>query len=78
MTKLSHFHFTTNQQATNRILAMGEAAWRVKTVGFPAIDLIQEGNFAKDESPVCSIKPSAALRSVVLPAPLGPTRPTNS
>ena len=49
MTKLSHFHFTTNQQATNRILAMGEAAWRVQTVGFPAIDLIQEGNFAKDE-----------------------------
>ena len=49
MTKLSHFHFTTNRQATNRILAMGEAAWRVQTVGFPAIDLIQEGNFAKDE-----------------------------
>jgi len=57
MTKLSHFHFTTNQQATNRILAMGEAAWRVQTVGFPAIDLIQEGNFAKDEEiqEFCSI-----------------------
>ena len=40
MTKLSHFHFTTNQEATNRILAMGEASWRVQTVGFPAIDLI--------------------------------------
>jgi UDP-N-acetylglucosamine 2-epimerase (non-hydrolysing)/GDP/UDP-N,N'-diacetylbacillosamine 2-epimerase (hydrolysing) len=24
MTKLAHIHFTTNQQATNRILAMGE------------------------------------------------------
>jgi UDP-hydrolysing UDP-N-acetyl-D-glucosamine 2-epimerase len=47
MTKLSHFHFTTNEQATNRILAMGEASWRVKTVGFPAIDLIQDGNYAK-------------------------------
>ena len=57
MTKLSHFHFTTNQQATNRILSMGEAAWRVKTVGFPAIDLIQEGNFAMDEEiqEFCSI-----------------------
>jgi UDP-hydrolysing UDP-N-acetyl-D-glucosamine 2-epimerase len=46
MTKLSHLHFTTNSQASNRILAMGEEPWRVHTVGFPAIDLITEGNFA--------------------------------
>ncbi|AGS20625.1 UDP-N-acetylglucosamine 2-epimerase [Rhizobium etli] len=46
MTKLSHLHFTTNQQASNRILAMGEEAWRVHTVGFPAIDLISDGKFA--------------------------------
>jgi UDP-hydrolysing UDP-N-acetyl-D-glucosamine 2-epimerase len=47
MTKLSHLHFTTNQQASNRILAMGEEAWRVHTVGFPAIDLISDDRFAK-------------------------------
>jgi UDP-hydrolysing UDP-N-acetyl-D-glucosamine 2-epimerase len=46
MTKLAHLHFTTNQQASNRVLAMGEEAWRVHTVGFPAIDLIQDGVFA--------------------------------
>ena len=46
MTKLSHIHFTTNKQATNRILGMGEESWRVHTVGFPAIDLIEENNFA--------------------------------
>jgi UDP-N-acetylglucosamine 2-epimerase (non-hydrolysing)/GDP/UDP-N,N'-diacetylbacillosamine 2-epimerase (hydrolysing) len=45
MTKLSHLHFTTNQQATNRILAMGEEAWRIHTVGFPAIDLIEKDNY---------------------------------
>ncbi len=49
MTKLSHLHFTTNRQATNRILAMGEEPWRVHTVGFPAIDLIKKNNFAKKE-----------------------------
>jgi UDP-hydrolysing UDP-N-acetyl-D-glucosamine 2-epimerase len=49
MTKLSHLHFTTNSQASNRILAMGEESWRVHTVGFPAIDLIAEGNFASKE-----------------------------
>ena len=46
MTKLAHIHFTTNQQASNRLLAMGEAPWRVHTVGFPAIDLIQDNNYA--------------------------------
>lgn len=46
MTKLAHLHFTTNQQATNRVLAMGEEPWRVHTVGFPAIDLIEEGRFS--------------------------------
>jgi UDP-hydrolysing UDP-N-acetyl-D-glucosamine 2-epimerase len=48
MTKLAHLHFTTNQQATNRILGMGEESWRVHTVGFPAIDLISEGRFANE------------------------------
>ncbi len=46
MTKLAHLHYTTNSQATNRVLAMGEEPWRVKTVGFPAIDLIKDGNYA--------------------------------
>lgn len=49
MTKLSHLHFTTNQQASNRILAMGEEDWRVHTVGFPAIDLIQEDRYASPD-----------------------------
>lgn len=49
MTKLAHLHFTTNEQATNRLLAMGEEEWRVHTVGFPAIDLIARGVFATPE-----------------------------
>jgi len=46
MTKLSHIHFTTNQQASNRILAMGEEPWRVHTVGFVDSDLIELGRLA--------------------------------
>ncbi len=49
MSKLAHLHFTTNEQASNRLLAMGEESWRVNTVGFPAIDLIKQGNFASSE-----------------------------
>lgn len=55
MTKLSHLHFTTNEQATNRILGMGEEAWRVHTVGFPAIDLISAGNFASKDDVIKSL-----------------------
>ena len=50
MTKLSHLHFTTNQQASNRLLAMGEESWRVHTVGFPAIDLISEDCYATENA----------------------------
>ncbi len=49
MTKLAHIHFTTNEFATNRILAMGEEKWRVKTFGFPGIDLIKEKKFDSKE-----------------------------
>jgi UDP-hydrolysing UDP-N-acetyl-D-glucosamine 2-epimerase len=49
MSKLAHLHFTTNQQASNRVMAMGEEPWRVHTVGFPAIDLIAAGNYATPE-----------------------------
>lgn len=52
MTKLSHLHFTTNQQASNRILGMGEESWRVHTVGFPAIDMISENNYATPQEVV--------------------------
>jgi len=56
MSKLSHIHFTTNQQATNRILGMGEEPWRVHTVGFPAIDLISEGSYASEDEIIEKLK----------------------
>jgi UDP-hydrolysing UDP-N-acetyl-D-glucosamine 2-epimerase len=56
MSKLAHVHFTTNQQASNRVLAMGEEDWRVHTVGFPAIDLISEGNYATPEEIIEKLK----------------------
>lgn len=45
MTKLSHLHFTTNEDASNRLLAMGEEPWRVCTAGLPAMDMISEEDF---------------------------------
>ena len=45
ITKLSHLHFATNDQAKTRILAMGEERWRVHKVGYPGIDLINVHDF---------------------------------
>ena len=45
MTKLSHFHCVTNRDAYNRIKLMGEEEWRIKLVGYPAIDLISKNDF---------------------------------
>lgn len=49
MTKLAHMHFTTNEEAAWRVKQMGEENWRVFNVGFPAIDLIKQNNFATPE-----------------------------
>jgi UDP-hydrolysing UDP-N-acetyl-D-glucosamine 2-epimerase len=49
MTKLSHLHFTTNVMASNRIIAMGEEKWRVHTVGFVDLDLIELGRITLPE-----------------------------
>lgn len=46
MTKLAHLHFTTNIQAADRVLRMGEETWRVYNVGLPVLDLVAVGNFA--------------------------------
>lgn len=49
MTKLAHLHFTTNEDAASRVKKLGEEPWRVFNVGFPSIDLILDGNYAKVE-----------------------------
>lgn len=46
ITKLSHLHFTTNDDSFQRILKLGEEEWRVFNVGSPVIDNVLSGNFA--------------------------------
>ncbi len=38
LTKMSHIHFTTNENSRLRVLAMGEEAWRVHRVSSPSLD----------------------------------------
>jgi UDP-N-acetylglucosamine 2-epimerase (non-hydrolysing)/GDP/UDP-N,N'-diacetylbacillosamine 2-epimerase (hydrolysing) len=50
MTKLAHLHFTTNEEATERVHRLGEEPWRVHNVGFPALDLVADGNYASPDA----------------------------
>lgn len=55
MSKLAHLHFPTNAEAARRLAAMGEEDWRIHTTGFPPIDLIREGDFARPEEVTASL-----------------------
>ncbi len=54
LTKMSHIHFTTNENSRRRVLAMGEESWRVHLVGSPSLDnlrrrkLISRGELEAD------------------------------
>jgi UDP-N-acetylglucosamine 2-epimerase (non-hydrolysing)/GDP/UDP-N,N'-diacetylbacillosamine 2-epimerase (hydrolysing) len=38
LTKMSHVHFTSTESARQRVIAMGEEAWRVHRAGAPSLD----------------------------------------
>ncbi len=42
LTKMSHLHFVPSKQAHHRVIAMGEAPWRVHTVGALSLDHLRE------------------------------------
>ena len=58
MTKLSHYHFCTNDDAYKRILKLGEEKWRVINVGFPGCDF----KFKKDYEEISSLKKEFNLK----------------
>ena len=45
ITKLAHIHFPATQKSAERIIKMGEEAWRIHCVGSPAIDAIRNERF---------------------------------
>lgn len=45
MSKLAHLHFTTNEEAAERVRRLGEEPWRVRSVGLASLDLVAEGDF---------------------------------
>jgi UDP-hydrolysing UDP-N-acetyl-D-glucosamine 2-epimerase len=50
LTKMSHIHFTSTHAARQRVIAMGEEAWRVHRAGAPSLDhLRRSALFSREE-----------------------------
>ncbi len=50
LTKMSHIHFTSTDNARNRVIAMGEEAWRVHRAGAPSLDHLRRSSLLSRES----------------------------
>lgn len=49
ITKLAHIHFTANEDFANRVLRMGEEAFRVYNTGAPQLDELVNGNYTTEK-----------------------------
>ncbi|MBV8452466.1 MAG: UDP-N-acetylglucosamine 2-epimerase (hydrolyzing) [Deltaproteobacteria bacterium] len=49
ITKMSHIHFTTTFAARDRVIAMGEEAWRVHRSGAPSLDHLRRSRLLTRE-----------------------------
>ena len=50
LTKMSHVHFTSTFAARDRVVALGEEAWRVHRAGAPSIDHLRRGKLLSRET----------------------------
>ena len=50
LTKLCHLHFTPTEAARQRVLALGEEAWRVHHSGAPSLDHLVKSDLPRGES----------------------------
>lgn len=50
LTKMSHLHLVTTEEARRRVLAMGEEAWRVHRVGAASLDHLLAGEIPDTEA----------------------------
>jgi UDP-N-acetylglucosamine 2-epimerase (non-hydrolysing)/GDP/UDP-N,N'-diacetylbacillosamine 2-epimerase (hydrolysing) len=49
LTRMSHVHFTSTQRARERVIAMGEEAWRVHRAGAPSLDHLRRSDLHSRE-----------------------------
>lgn len=66
LTKMSHIHFTTNENSRLRVLAMGEEDWRVHRVGSPSLDNLRRRELFSREDIEADLKIDLNQQTVVV------------
>jgi UDP-N-acetylglucosamine 2-epimerase (non-hydrolysing)/GDP/UDP-N,N'-diacetylbacillosamine 2-epimerase (hydrolysing) len=62
LTKLSHVHFTSTEQARARVIGMGEEEWRVHRAGAPSLDhLRRSALLSREELPFTVSNPAIVV-----------------
>jgi UDP-N-acetylglucosamine 2-epimerase (non-hydrolysing)/GDP/UDP-N,N'-diacetylbacillosamine 2-epimerase (hydrolysing) len=70
LTKLAHIHFTSNETARRRVIAMGEEPWRVHAAGAPTLDHLRRSTLF--DRPALEARLGLALSSPTLVAAYHP------
>lgn len=66
LTKISHIHLTTTESAREKVLAMGEEAWRVHRTGSPSLDNLRRREMFDRETLENDLKIDLSLQTVVV------------
>jgi UDP-hydrolysing UDP-N-acetyl-D-glucosamine 2-epimerase len=66
LTKMSHIHFTSTEDARARVVAMGEEPWRVHRAGAPSLDHIRRSRLFDVQELEERLRVSLQIRTVVV------------
>ncbi len=66
LTKMSHIHFTSTELARQRVISMGEEAWRVHRAGAPSLDHLRRSRLLtrqelEDQLELCLAQPTTLI-----------------
>ncbi|MCF6319753.1 MAG: UDP-N-acetylglucosamine 2-epimerase [Proteobacteria bacterium] len=66
LTKMSHVHFTPTEKSKQRVLAMGEEAWRVYLSGAPSLDHLSKSHIPNKDDTCLHLNLDKNLATIVV------------
>lgn len=66
LTKMSHIHFTSTWKTRERVIRMGEEAWRVHRAGAPSLDHLRRSSFLTREQLEAALELDLKQASIVV------------
>jgi UDP-hydrolysing UDP-N-acetyl-D-glucosamine 2-epimerase len=66
LTKMSHIHFTSTENARNRVISMGEEPWRVHRAGAPSLDHLSKSKLLSQSEVESRLKIDLSRPTIVI------------